>query len=50
MNGFGIGLAEFDVGVWDSSDGNENISFDFFGKAFGGEIFVNYGVDSFEAF
>ena len=50
MNSFRFGSAEVDVGIRYGSDGDEDVGFDFFGKAFGGEIFVDDGIDALQAF
>ncbi len=50
MNSLCLWGAEIDVGIRDGSDGDEDVSFDFFGKTFGGEIFIDDSVDALEAF
>ena len=46
----GLRSAVIDICIWDGSDRNEDVGFNFFGETFGGEIFVDDGVNAFEAF
>ena len=50
MDRFGLGSAEIDVGIRDGSNRDEDVGFDFFGETFGGEIFIDDGIDAFETF
>ena len=45
-----VGLTVIKVGVGDGSNGDENIGFNKVGKLGGGEIFVNYRVNTFKDF
>ena len=49
VDGFGARCAEINIGIRNSSNGDKNVGFDFFGEAFGGKIFVDNGVDAFES-
>ncbi len=49
MDGLGVRCAVVNISIRDSSDRDENVGFDFFGEALSGEIFVDDGVDTFEA-
>ena len=50
MNSFCFRGAEVDVGIRYCGNGDEDVGFDFFGKAFGGKVFVDDGIDAFKAF
>ena len=50
VDGLSIWLAIIDVGIRDSCNRNEDVGFNFFGEAFGGEIFVDDSVDTLETF
>ena len=39
-----------EVDIWYGRDRNENVGLDYFGEFFGGIVFVDYGIDAFEAF
>ena len=45
-----VGCVEIKIDIWHGSDGNKNVGADELGEFFGGVIFVDHGVDAFEAF
>lgn len=48
VNSSGVRLTEVNISIRNGGNGNENISFDFFGEALGSVIFVDNGVDASE--
>lgn len=47
MEGAGVLGAIINKGVWHGSDGYEDVGLDEFGELFGGEIFIDDGINTF---